>query len=271
MHRILHEQPDLGDLTGPLGDIAAACLAKEPAHRPTARQILLHLLGGPESATAPETLLSDSARASASPPAEAFSPGHMPTVPEPHTPGPYAAPAAQPSGPWQQHRPAPPHAPVAQTRSQKPGRAASRATAVAALVLGVATFLPWARVGVDSGLSRPINVTNVSGIHTISGVLALIMAVVAINIAITCEFTRRFSAGWAAIPGCLAIASVADLLIQRQDLHSKHPEYGKLTSDELHNMGMAFHISLSPGVYIALAAAVAVTASALVSLASRRP
>jgi len=68
-----------------------------------------------------------------------------------------------------------------------------------------------------------------------------------------------------------AIASVVGLLIRRQDLHSKHPQYGKLTSGELRTMGMAFHISLSPGVYIALAAAVAVTASALISLASRQP
>jgi hypothetical protein len=154
---------------------------------------------------------------------------------------------------------------------RKPGRAAARTTAVAAVVLGVATFLPWARVGVDSGLSRPINVADVSGIHTIWGVLTLIMAVVAINIAITHEFTQRFAVAWATIPGCLAIVSVAGLLIRRQDLHSKHPQYGKLTGDELRTMGMSFHISLSPGVYIALAAAVAITASALASLASRRP
>jgi hypothetical protein len=98
--------------------------------------------------------------------------------------------------------------------------------------------------------------------------------VVAINIAITHEFARRFTTPWAAIPGCLAIASVAGLFIRRQDLHSQQPEYGKLTNGELRTMGMAFHISLSPSVYIALAAAVAVTASALVSLvslASRRP
>jgi cobalamin synthase len=144
-------------------------------------------------------------------------------------------------------------------------------TAAAAGVLGVATFLPWARVGVDSGLHRLTDVADVSGIHTLWGVLTLIMAVVAINIAITHEFTQRFAVVWAAIPGCLAIASVAGLLLRRQDLHSEHPHYGKLSSDELRTMGMALHISLSLGVYIALAAAVAVAASALVALASRRP
>jgi serine/threonine protein kinase len=276
MHRILHEQPDLGELSGPLRDIVAACLAKEPAHRPTARQILLRLLGGTESATAPETLLTEGTRASASQPTEVSSPGPMPTVrephaPGPHAPGPYAAPAAQPANPWQPHRPPPPHFGAVRAPSQKSGHAAARATAVAAIVLGVATFLPWASVGVDNGLSSiPIDVANVSGMHTIWGVLTLIMAVVAINIAITHEFTQRIAAAWAAIPGCLAIASVAGLLLRRQDLHSKQPEYGKLTSDELRTMGMAFHISLSVGAYIALAAAVAVTALALVSLAYRR-
>jgi serine/threonine protein kinase len=281
MHRILHEQPDLGELTGPLRDIAGACLAKDPAHRPTARQILLRLLGGTESATAPEALLTEGTRASASPPAGAFSPGHMPPVREPHTPapnapgpqmpGPYPAPALRPDGPWQQHRPAPPHSPSSRTRSRKPGRAAARTTAAAALVLGVTTFLPWARVGVDIGVHRLTDVADVSGMHTIWGILTLITAVVAINIAITHEFTQRFAVVWAAVPGCLAIASVAGLLLRRQDLHEQHPHYGKLTSDELRAMGMALHISLSPGVYIALAAAVAITASALVSLASRRP
>ncbi|GAA0366192.1 hypothetical protein GCM10009530_14980 [Microbispora corallina] len=49
MHRILHEEPDLGPLSGPLRDIVAACLAKDPARRPTARQVLLRLLGGAEA------------------------------------------------------------------------------------------------------------------------------------------------------------------------------------------------------------------------------
>lgn len=44
MHKILHEEPDLGDLNGPMRDLVAACLAKDPAGRPTARQIIDRLM-----------------------------------------------------------------------------------------------------------------------------------------------------------------------------------------------------------------------------------
>src|SRR5690606_26518106 len=36
MRRVLYEEPDLGALTGDLRDLVASCLAKDPAHRPTA-------------------------------------------------------------------------------------------------------------------------------------------------------------------------------------------------------------------------------------------
>ncbi|WP_460341133.1 serine/threonine-protein kinase [Actinoallomurus acanthiterrae] len=49
--RIQHMPPDLGDFNGPLREIAAACLDKDPARRPSARQALSWLLGeeGPRS------------------------------------------------------------------------------------------------------------------------------------------------------------------------------------------------------------------------------
>ncbi|MEV1177107.1 protein kinase [Nonomuraea sp. NPDC049784] len=50
-YRILHGEPDLGDLAEPLRGIVRRCLAKDPAQRPTARTVLLELLG--ESAVAP--------------------------------------------------------------------------------------------------------------------------------------------------------------------------------------------------------------------------
>ena len=141
------------------------------------------------------------------------------------------------------------------------------------VVLGVAAFLPWAQVSVftigSSGHVR-MSAADVTGIHTVWGIVALIMAVVAVNVAMTHGFTRRMALGWAAIPGGLAALSIAGLMLRRQDLHSKSPDYGKLSADELRAMGMTFHIALSPGVYVALAAAVVVTVSALVSLASRR-
>jgi serine/threonine protein kinase len=45
MHRILTGEPDLGDLSGPMRDLVVACLAKEPAQRPTAREAQERLVG----------------------------------------------------------------------------------------------------------------------------------------------------------------------------------------------------------------------------------
>ncbi|WP_019629199.1 serine/threonine protein kinase [Actinomadura atramentaria] len=45
INRILHEDPDLGDMDGPLADLVRACLAREPGHRPGSRTLLLRLLG----------------------------------------------------------------------------------------------------------------------------------------------------------------------------------------------------------------------------------
>ncbi|TDC93288.1 serine/threonine-protein kinase [Actinomadura sp. 7K507] len=48
INRILHEQPDLGDLHGPLRGLVLDCLEKAPADRPGARQVLMRLLGHEE-------------------------------------------------------------------------------------------------------------------------------------------------------------------------------------------------------------------------------
>ncbi|GAB2819247.1 hypothetical protein GCM10022221_16350 [Actinocorallia aurea] len=45
INRILHTEPDLGALTGGLRELAEACLAKDPAARPTAEQLLFDLIG----------------------------------------------------------------------------------------------------------------------------------------------------------------------------------------------------------------------------------
>jgi len=44
-YKILHDQPDLTGLTGPLRRLVEAALAKDPARRPTARQLVDALLG----------------------------------------------------------------------------------------------------------------------------------------------------------------------------------------------------------------------------------
>ncbi|MEV5575015.1 serine/threonine-protein kinase [Spirillospora sp. NPDC052269] len=45
INRILHEEPELGDLEGPLRDLVTDCLTKDPSARPSARQVLMRLLG----------------------------------------------------------------------------------------------------------------------------------------------------------------------------------------------------------------------------------
>ncbi|TDD60032.1 serine/threonine-protein kinase [Actinomadura rubrisoli] len=44
-HRILHYEPDLSSLPGSLREVVTSCLAKDPARRPEAQQVLLDLLG----------------------------------------------------------------------------------------------------------------------------------------------------------------------------------------------------------------------------------
>jgi eukaryotic-like serine/threonine-protein kinase len=45
LNRVLNEQPDLNGLPDPLRDLVERCLAKDPARRPSAQQVLLQLLG----------------------------------------------------------------------------------------------------------------------------------------------------------------------------------------------------------------------------------
>ncbi|MER6951803.1 serine/threonine-protein kinase [Nonomuraea sp. NPDC000554] len=49
INRVLHHEPQLGDLPQPLRSIVHACLDKEPHRRPAMRDVLLRLLGGQES------------------------------------------------------------------------------------------------------------------------------------------------------------------------------------------------------------------------------
>jgi serine/threonine protein kinase len=66
MRRILMEEPDLGALDGDLREIVAQCLAKDPAERPAAGQVLFRLLGQPAGEperTAPVRLLAEGTEA----------------------------------------------------------------------------------------------------------------------------------------------------------------------------------------------------------------
>ncbi|MGN9781557.1 serine/threonine-protein kinase [Nonomuraea sp. ZG12] len=68
VNRIVNSEPDLGPLDDDLREAVAACLAKDPADRPAARQVLLRLLGRPAEAatdaTSPQELTAGVTRAS---------------------------------------------------------------------------------------------------------------------------------------------------------------------------------------------------------------
>ncbi|SEF64698.1 Serine/threonine protein kinase [Nonomuraea solani] len=55
IHRIMHAEPEFGDLDGEVRELAARCLAKDPRARPTATRALLTLLGD----RVPEQVLRD--------------------------------------------------------------------------------------------------------------------------------------------------------------------------------------------------------------------
>ncbi|MGW0480402.1 protein kinase domain-containing protein [Nonomuraea sp. NPDC003214] len=68
VHRIMRAEPDLGGLDGDLRELVAVCLAKDPARRPAAREVLLRLLGRTPSAVS-DPLAAGSAAARAGGPA----------------------------------------------------------------------------------------------------------------------------------------------------------------------------------------------------------
>ncbi|MFI9555494.1 serine/threonine-protein kinase [Nonomuraea endophytica] len=75
-YRIIHADPDLGELPEPLRTIVARCLAKNPMARPTARDLLLNLLGEHAPAQPDAALRQGKAAAQ---PAGGTAPGSWPT------------------------------------------------------------------------------------------------------------------------------------------------------------------------------------------------
>jgi serine/threonine protein kinase len=87
-HRIVHEPPELGALTGGLRELVAECLGKDPARRPAAGVLLMRLLGhstvpGEQQA---QTMLAEGVTAAAVLPSEA-GPPTRPVSPVPAPPG----------------------------------------------------------------------------------------------------------------------------------------------------------------------------------------
>lgn len=107
INKILNSEPDLSSLQGPMYDLVAACMRKDPAERPGARDILLRLLGhdiplgGAQAgrsapAAVPAAVMTQAAGIAAQLPAP---PPMPPSVrPAGHT-GPPSGPLAPPTGP----------------------------------------------------------------------------------------------------------------------------------------------------------------------------
>ncbi|WP_433336907.1 serine/threonine-protein kinase [Spirillospora sp. CA-294931] len=106
MYRVMNETPDLSPLPAALAEVAAACLSKDPADRPTSEQALLWLLGDrtrPSKPPTPEQVPSTNPDQSP-PPEQPFVPPQPPfgaqTLPGPPPFG-SAPPPVAPGPAWQ--------------------------------------------------------------------------------------------------------------------------------------------------------------------------
>jgi hypothetical protein len=183
-YRITHEPPDLEGLDGRLRDLVEACMAKDPERRPTARAVLLDLLGDratPDPQADATTLLG---RTWVPPPAAAAPLG--PPTPQPSSLAGAAQPPAQGAGdpitpagafetppradgfpvPLGTTAPTPPPGPAGLARQPRPRRVGRR-LALAGLVVvvvaaGVAARLSWWPDG-NEGTAPPTTAAAASG------------------------------------------------------------------------------------------------------------
>ncbi|WP_433335317.1 serine/threonine-protein kinase [Spirillospora sp. CA-294931] len=193
VNRILHNEPELGALTGPLRDQVRRCLAKDPAHRPEAHEVLLSLLGrnqtpavttvaSPIDGTVDTGILALGLQVAAQnsiPPTHSETPppftapapiAASPTPPGPQTPPPFAA-SAMPPAPGAPFTPPPPpfgpppHAdtipavppqgPPARRKGRHAGGWAAASVVVAALVAGLVLAVPQVVEAVNQGEKTP--------------------------------------------------------------------------------------------------------------------
>ncbi|MEV0592042.1 serine/threonine protein kinase [Nonomuraea cavernae] len=96
LNRVLNQDPDVGVLDGPLRDVVLDCLAKDPARRPTAEQVIMRLLQ--RAAPNPGILAQAAAAAAPSPPPPTAFPG-SPSPDPAGSPRPWSAPHAAASSP----------------------------------------------------------------------------------------------------------------------------------------------------------------------------
>ncbi|GGP16035.1 protein kinase [Nonomuraea glycinis] len=137
INRVLHNEPQLGDLAQPLRSLVYDCLAKDPRARPTMRDVLLRLLGGRQTHDGPHAATGGGGPMG----------GGGPN-------GPY--PPQGPMGAGGPHGPYPPHGAVGVARGRKGGVAAVAAgVAVAAVIGGVAWVVPWPGLSGQGPLAAP--------------------------------------------------------------------------------------------------------------------
>ncbi|MET8158545.1 protein kinase [Sphaerisporangium sp. NPDC005289] len=105
-HRIMNLEPDLGALDERLRVIVAACLAKDPAARPAAGEVLMRLLGHDGAGPAPAAVIMAEGSAVAQPhlshswPGPATASGGRPYPPPPPRPGGPSLTGSSPAGPF---------------------------------------------------------------------------------------------------------------------------------------------------------------------------
>ncbi|MFC9975089.1 protein kinase [Spirillospora sp. NPDC127200] len=129
--RALHAEPELGALTEPLAGLVREALSKEPERRPTARGLLLTLVGGGATESDVNTTLGEAWTA---PPVLPPNPGETITdpgarrvAPPPGAPAPRPD-AGTPSGPARERTPAPAEDPAAASaHGSAPGSAPASA------------------------------------------------------------------------------------------------------------------------------------------------
>ncbi|MFD1542658.1 serine/threonine-protein kinase [Nonomuraea guangzhouensis] len=78
LHRVLHANPDLSELPPRLRGLLASCLSKDPAHRPTARDLMVSLVNPTAAPPAPSPGHPTGAPPSPSPGHPAGGPGGIP-------------------------------------------------------------------------------------------------------------------------------------------------------------------------------------------------
>ncbi|GAA0574313.1 hypothetical protein GCM10009546_41270 [Actinomadura livida] len=83
MNRIVHHEPDLGALTGPLREVVAAALNKDPAQRPTPRDVIDHMVKSHAAPPAPPAAAPSAPPAAAPPAPPAAAPHQFAAQPPP--------------------------------------------------------------------------------------------------------------------------------------------------------------------------------------------